>query len=68
MANRTPIYVRIAEEIRKEVDARDVALTLVGLQNGLLTLWLMDRQLFSLKDRAVSMAELFLRGISVQQS
>lgn len=53
-------------EIRKGVDARDVALTLIGLQNGVLTLWLMDKQLFSLKDRAEHMADLFLWGIAMK--
>jgi len=53
-------------EIRKGVDARDVAVVLLGLQNGLLTLWLMDTQLFSLKDRAAHMADLFLRGVAMK--
>lgn len=51
-------------EIRREVNARDVALALLGLQNGLLAMWLMDKHLFSLKDRADEIADIFLRGIT----
>ena len=52
-----------AHEIRETVIARDVALALIGLQNGLLALWLLDTSLFSLKDRAEALADLFLGGI-----
>ncbi len=54
-----------AKEISATVIARDVALALIGLQNGLLSLWLLDNSLFSLKDRAEEIADLFLRGIAV---
>ena len=53
-----------AHEMRATVVPRDVALALIGLQNGLLSLWLLDTQLFSLKDRAEAIVELFLRGIA----
>jgi TetR/AcrR family acrAB operon transcriptional repressor len=51
-------------EIRSDANARDVALALLGLQNGLLAIWLMDKHLFSLKDRADEIADIFLRGIT----
>ncbi len=51
-------------EIRSDVNARDAALALLGLQNGLLAIWLMDKHLFSLKDRAEEIADIFIRGIT----
>ncbi len=53
-----------AKEIRANIEPRDVALALIGLQNGLLSLWLLDTRLFSLKDRAEALADLFLGGIA----
>src|SRR5689334_22152536 len=49
-----------AKEIRSDVNARDAALALIGLQNGLLSLWLLDTSLFSLKARAGAIADMFL--------
>ena len=55
-----------AGEIRAEVEPQDAALTLLGLQNGLLTLWLLDPALFSLKARAAAIADLWLAGLTVR--
>jgi TetR/AcrR family acrAB operon transcriptional repressor len=52
-------------EIRRDVNARDVAVALGSLQNGLLALWMMGDTLIDLKGRAGHIADLFLRGIAV---
>lgn len=52
--------------IRTDVDPRDAALTFMGLQNGLLTLWLLDRHLFHLKERAEALADLFIQSVAKQ--
>src|SRR5690606_16000347 len=52
-------------EIRRDVDARDAAVALGSLQNGLLALWMMGDTLIDLKQRAGSIADMFLRGIAV---
>ncbi len=51
-------------EIRPDVDPRDAALSLISLNNGLLSLWLLDPDLFALKERAEAIAEIFIRGIT----
>lgn len=53
-----------AGNIRHDVNPRDAAIALIAYQNGVLTQWLLDRKLFSLKERAESMAEIFIRGIA----
>jgi TetR/AcrR family acrAB operon transcriptional repressor len=53
-----------AGDIRADVDARDAALALIALQNGLLMLWLLDRDLFDLAGRAAALAEIYVRGIA----
>jgi TetR/AcrR family transcriptional regulator, acrAB operon repressor len=54
-----------AGEIRREIDARDAAVALGSLQNGLLALWMMGDTLIDLKNRAGKIADIFLRGIAV---
>ncbi|HEX2619507.1 MAG TPA: TetR family transcriptional regulator [Phototrophicaceae bacterium] len=50
-------------EIRQDLDARTAVIGLLGLQNGLLMMWLLDPTLFSIKDRAAELAEIYLRGL-----
>ncbi|HEX2994254.1 MAG TPA: TetR family transcriptional regulator C-terminal domain-containing protein, partial [Anaerolineales bacterium] len=54
-----------AGEIRSDVNPRDAALTLIALNNGLLSLWLLDPDLFKLKQRAAALADIFIQGIAV---
>ena len=53
-------------EVRADVHPRTVALTMLALQNGLLTLWFVDQTLFSLKDEAERVVDIFLRGIAAK--
>src|SRR5690606_85808 len=53
-----------AGEIRADLKPRDVALAMLGFQNGLTALWLLDNTLFSIKDRAEAMADIFINGIA----
>jgi TetR/AcrR family acrAB operon transcriptional repressor len=55
-----------AGEIRADVNARDAALSLLGYQNGLAALWLLDPALFSIKDRAEALADIFIAGIAAR--
>jgi MAATS-type transcriptional repressor, C-terminal region len=50
-------------ELRADLDPFDAAIEYLALQNGLLTMWLLDRTLFSLKDRAESLIDIYIRGI-----
>jgi TetR/AcrR family acrAB operon transcriptional repressor len=52
-----------AGEVRSDVKPRDAALAMLGYQNGLMAVWLLDRTLFSIKDRAEAMADIFMKGI-----
>lgn len=52
-----------AGEIRRDIDARDTAIAFLSLQNGLMMVWLLDQKLFSLREKAASMAEIFIHGI-----
>ncbi|HEX2993514.1 MAG TPA: TetR family transcriptional regulator [Anaerolineales bacterium] len=54
-----------AGEIRSDVNPKDAALTLIALNNGLLSLWLLDPDLFKLKQRAAALADIFIQGIAV---
>lgn len=49
-------------EVRDDVDAMDVALGLVALQNGLLSSWLIDREHVDLASRSRSIIDIFLAG------
>lgn len=53
-------------EIRADVEPHDAALALMGLQNGLLMLWLLDPALFSLRQRAAAVADLWAQGLAVR--
>jgi TetR/AcrR family acrAB operon transcriptional repressor len=50
-------------EIRPDVAPEDAALGLLALQNGLLSLWLADRRLFSLRNRAEQIVDVYLAGL-----
>lgn len=52
-------------EIRPGVNPRDAALAVIGLLNGVSLVWLLDQQLFSLRARAASIVDTFLRGIAI---
>ncbi|HET9910274.1 MAG TPA: TetR family transcriptional regulator [Anaerolineales bacterium] len=52
-------------EIRPDVNPKDAALSLIALNNGLLSLWLLDPDLFALKQRAESIADMFIQGIAI---
>ena len=51
-------------EIRADLDPRDGALAMLGFQNGLTTAWLLDPGLFSIKQRAEAMADIYIAGIA----
>lgn len=51
-------------EIRHNIAPQSVALGMLALQNGLLALWLMNPDLFSLGDRAGEIADLYISGIT----
>lgn len=51
-------------QIRPELNPRDVAIALFAYQNGVLMSWLLDPKLFSLKQRAESLADIFIQGIA----
>jgi TetR/AcrR family acrAB operon transcriptional repressor len=53
-------------DIRRDIEAKDAAITFLALQNGLLTFWLLDPDQFSLEERAESMADIFIRGIAAE--
>ncbi len=53
-----------AGEIRPEVKPERAALALLGMINGITSLWLMDSSAFSLKEIAQDTVDLFLQGIS----
>jgi AcrR family transcriptional regulator len=53
-----------AGDVRPDIDPRDAAISLIALNNGLLSLWLLDPDLFPLKQRAEAMAEIFTQGIA----
>ena len=53
-----------SNEIRKDVDARIAALAFLSFQNGVLTQWLFDPELFALNEQAEFLAAIYLRGIA----
>lgn len=53
-----------AGEFRADVVPEDAAIHFLALQNGLLTLWLLDPGLFSLRDRVQGHADMFFRALS----
>lgn len=53
-------------EVRGDIDLRDAAVALMALQNGLLTMWLIVPDLFSLRARGAAMFDLFAGGIAAR--
>ena len=50
-------------DLRPNLDPHDVARAFIAYQNGLITLWLTNRQAFSIGERAPHFAQIFLDGI-----
>lgn len=50
----------------KKLDPRAAAVAAVGLFGGVSTLWLLDREMFSAKELAGKIADIFIRGISAR--
>lgn len=50
-------------DLRPDLDPSDVARAFIAYQNGLITLWLTNRQAFSIGERAPQFAQMFLEGI-----
>ncbi len=50
-------------ELRPDLDPEIVARAFIACQNGIMSLWLTNRNAFSLKESAPALAETFFRGI-----
>ena len=50
-------------ELRPDLEPQTAARALLGYQNGLVMLWLANRQAFSIRETAPALAEIFVRGI-----
>ncbi|MBC7812791.1 MAG: TetR family transcriptional regulator [Burkholderiales bacterium] len=50
-------------EIRPDVNARDAALAFLGIQQGVIMMWLLNPSVVSLKQRADSLMDIFFEGI-----
>jgi TetR/AcrR family transcriptional regulator, acrAB operon repressor len=53
-------------EIRSELNPRDVTIAFLGLQNGAIMMWLLNPSVFSLKQRANSLMDIFFEGIKAK--
>jgi TetR/AcrR family acrAB operon transcriptional repressor len=53
-------------EIRADLNPKDGALAMLAFQNGVRSMWLLDPALFSIKDRAEALADIFIRGIAAR--
>ncbi|MEZ4668977.1 MAG: TetR family transcriptional regulator [Anaerolineae bacterium] len=51
-------------EVRPNIEPHDAALSFTALQNGLLTLWLFDASMFSLKEQAERQADILMQGLA----
>lgn len=54
----------VSGELRADIEPLDMARSFLAAQNGAIHLWLQDPSLFSLKESAPALAELFLYGIA----
>lgn len=52
-----------AGEIRADADPEIAAVAAIGVMNGVIVMWMMDRSLFSIKAYARPVIETFLRGL-----
>ena len=50
-------------ELRAGLDPETVARAFIAYQNGVTTLWLSNRQAFSLEEQAADFADIFMRGL-----
>ena len=51
-------------DLRSDLDPFDVARAFIAYQNGLISLWLSNRDAFSIGERAPALANIFLEGIT----
>ena len=51
-------------ELRRDLDPVTAARAFLGYQYGLASLWLFNREAFSIKESAPELAEIFIRGIA----
>ncbi len=55
-----------AGEIRPDVDPEIAAVAAIGLMNGVIVMWMMDRSLFSIKAYAGPVVQTYLKGLTKQ--
>lgn len=55
-----------AGEIQQDVDPEIAAVAAIGLMNGVMIMWMMDRSLFSIKAYARPVVQTFIKGLSVK--
>ena len=53
----------IRGDLRADLDPTTVARAFIAYQNGVATLWLSNRQAFSLKEKAAEFADIFMGGL-----
>ena len=53
-------------ELRGELDPNTVARAFIAYQNGVATLWLTNRQAFSLAEQAADFADIFMTGLATR--
>ncbi len=53
-----------AGEIRKDVDPEIAAIAAIGLLDGVIVMWMMDRSLFSIKAYAGPVVQTYLKGLT----
>lgn len=53
-------------EVRRDLDPVAAARAYYAFRNGIATLWLLDREAFSMKASASALAEVFVRGIAAR--
>lgn len=54
-------------ELRADLDPQAAAATLLATQSGLINLWLSNREIFSIKDKAAQLADIYIYGIAPQR-
>jgi len=53
-------------DLRAGLDPDTVARAFIAYQNGVATLWLLNRQAFSLKEQAADFADIFMQGLAAR--
>ncbi len=66
--NLVPVFqMGVAQdELRSDVDVRVITRSLVAFQNGVIQLWLLNPDAFSLEESAYQFAAVFLAGVAVR--